>query len=258
MNDDPPKAAHAKAAKRVSGKPVAILVAAVLVIGAVTAVTLWFRGRVPSGPISTIVGIDADRAALLRQGFEERGYTHLVVWVRDGGQRWSEALFGVQSPPSLAVLDGRVLARVTEARGNPSLHAFDIETGEFLWRGPYPHPERTRVPFDGPTLHVAGGVAFEVIGGDPIEVLVVDSAGALVATQTFPRGSGEVDAFVRGEQLLLNTGSGWIEIDTTGDTRPSSELPRPTTMTADPGETCEPSRVGDRIWSCRGDEVVAR
>ena len=65
--------------KRVSGKPVAIIVVLLLALGAATAVTLWFRGRVPSGPISAIVGIDADRAALLRQGFEERGYTHLVV-----------------------------------------------------------------------------------------------------------------------------------------------------------------------------------
>lgn len=245
---------------RVSGKIVAVGVVIGLMIGVGSAVTLWFRGRVPSGPIAAIEAIDEGRAMLLRQGFEERGYTHLVVWHADGGQRWSEALFGVQDPPAMARLGDLGLIRVTEARGNPSLHAFNLDTGEFMWRGPYPDPERVneREPFEGDALHTIGDVAFEIIASNPIEILVVDSSGELVGHVTLPEESGEQHAFVSGEVLLVQTGETWHEVSVAGELATATPQAPPEPLQMASGETCAPSGVDSVIWACANDEVIRR
>jgi len=120
--------------KRRSGKPVAIGMLVLILGGVAFALSMWFWGREPHGPIETIAAVDDTHVAVLRKGFEERGYTHVGVWTAEGDMLWSEALFGVQDDPGLSVSDELVLVLVTEARGNPALHAFDRETGEFRWK----------------------------------------------------------------------------------------------------------------------------
>jgi hypothetical protein len=122
------------ATRRRSGKPLAIGLLVLIVGGVAFGLGMWHWGREPKGPIQAVAAIDASEVAVLRQGFEERGYTHLGVWTADGEMRWSEALFGIQENPDPTVAGDLVLVLVTEARGNPALHAFDRETGEFRWK----------------------------------------------------------------------------------------------------------------------------
>ena len=132
-----PSASAATSAARPSGtngRVVAVGLVLFLLAGVTFALGMWWWGRDPRGPIQTIGGIDADHCVVVRLGFEERSYTHVGVWRADDVMVWSEALFGVQDDPGLVAAGDLVLVLVTEARGNPALHAFDRRTGEFRWK----------------------------------------------------------------------------------------------------------------------------
>ena len=71
------------------------------------AITMWFMRKDPHGPVIARVALGQD-AILLRQGYEERGYIHLMRVDPEGETRWSEALYGIEPDPALTVTETRV------------------------------------------------------------------------------------------------------------------------------------------------------
>lgn len=202
-------------APRRSGKPVAIGLMVLILGGVAFALSMWFWGREPKGPIEAVAAIDDGRAAVLRKGFEERGYTHVGVWNAEGQMLWSEALFGVQDEPELSVAGGLVLLMVTEARGNPALHAFDRETGEFRWKvqqGPEAEPSAW-----GKVLQVGETVAWLTGPGREIRVIDLDD-GEVRATVRPEEPETVAYTWVEGDQLqLVGVGSASMAVDANGE-----------------------------------------
>ena len=235
-------------AKRFSGRVVAISLASVLALGVTTAVTLWHLGKDPHGPVIAVAGIDADNAAVLRRGYEERGYVHLLSTNREGDVRWSGALFGLQEPEVVAVGGGRVYVRVTEARGNPSLHAFDAATGQHAWSLDSARQGNPIAP-PVPPLHARGDVVWEIADRDPMIVSVVSHDGELIERLEFLPSSSP-DAFLIDAGLALSTNGGWVVIDADGSQSALAQAPSPPDRSARPGELCPPSHVDGVTWSC--------
>ena len=190
--------------KRRSGKPVAIGLLLLIFGGVAFALSMWFWGREPHGPIETIAAIDDTRVAVLRKGFEERGYTHVGVWTAEGEMLWSEALFGVQDDPGLSASDGLVLVLLTEARGNPALHAFDRETGEFRWKVDQDPTGEARVWRSA--LRVGATVAWLMGPGRQIRIIDL-STGAVRATVEPEAPADPLYEQAEGDLLVL-VGSG--------------------------------------------------
>ena len=186
---------------RRSGKGLAIGLLVLIAGGVAFALGMWFWGREPHGPITHIAGLDDDQVAVVRQGFEERGYTHLGVWAADGDMVWSEALFGVQDDPGLTVTDELVLVQVTEARGNPALHAFDRETGEFRWK-----VEQDPAAVDRYTLHADEEQAW-FVGPDGEATVVELPAGTVREGASVPASpeAAEEAVYREGERLCRRT-----------------------------------------------------
>jgi len=244
-------------APRRTGKPAAIGLM-VLIVGAVAfALSMWFWGREPKGPIEAVAAIDDGRAAVLRKGFEERGYTHVGVWNAEGQMLWSEALFGVQDEPELSVTDELVLLMVTEARGNPALHAFDRETGEFRWKVQQ-DPEGEPSAW-GKVLQVGETVAWLTGPGREIRVIDLDD-GEVRATVRPEEPETVAYASVDGDQLqLMGLGTESVAVDARGETTrlefPSAQ-DRPT-LTRDGEQLClgHPPERCRRIPGLRGFAV---
>ncbi|MBX3251786.1 MAG: PQQ-binding-like beta-propeller repeat protein [Myxococcales bacterium] len=208
--------------KRVRGRFVVIGLIALVASVATFALTMWFGGREPRGPIQAMRPLGGGEVALLRRGFEERGYTHLVVWSIERGQHWSEALFGVPEHPSLThVRQGEVdlvALRAREARGHVEIHAFDRRTGRFAWRGgrathenPTEHPGGLPA-FAERSLLVGDGVLFVVHGGDAVEVVILGledgEERARVELPADPEGADAArSAAVVEGALIVSTGS---------------------------------------------------
>ncbi len=229
-------------------------------LSALLAVGLWYMGKDPKGPILTIAAIDGEQAAVLRRGFEERGYIHLVVVDREGDARWSEALFGVLDPPSVAAAGGQVFVRVSEARGNPALHAFDVETGAFAWKADPADPAAEPVSFGAPSLFATEEAIWELAGQDPVVVSVFDLAGELKRRLSItPAAEGAAhDAWVADDALVLRVGDRWSQIDSEGAERmltTALELPNRSPAS---GEQCAPSSAGGTTWGCTDSQVIAR
>lgn len=225
-------------APRRSGKPLAIGLLVLIAGGVAFALSMWFWGREPHGPIAALAPVDGSRVAVLRQGFEERGYTHLGVWNAEGEMVWSEALFGVQDDPGLSVAADRVLVLVTEARGNPALHAFDLETGAFEWKVAQ-EPEGAPSSY-GASLAVGETVAWLLGPGRTIRV--VDLASGEVRATVEPAAPADV-AYVlpEGDRLaLVGLGSEGAAIDRDGGVEPLSDYPesRVMPMTRDGDQLC--------------------
>ena len=160
---------------RVSGKMLApIFFLALLGAVGVALVTFWTR-KDPFGPVLAVAPVDEERAMVLRRGYEERGYIHLALLVAESGEQpWSEALFGVQDPPALVVAGDDVFVRAREARGHAELHVFDIESGEFRWRGepPLDEPVSGFTVMEADSLLVGDEVVYDLHGVEAIQVLV--------------------------------------------------------------------------------------
>jgi hypothetical protein len=260
--DETTEPAGATRAPRRSGKPVAIGLLVLILGGAVFALSMWSWGREPKGPIEAIAAIDDDRVAVLRKGFEERGYTHIGVWTADGEMRWSEALFGVQDEPELTATGELVLVLVTEARGNPALHAFDRETGEFRWKvqqGPGEEPSTW-----GRALEVGQSVAWLMGPGRRIRVVDL-SDGEVRATLSPEEPETVAYTWVDGDRLqLVGVGSTSMAVDASGElTRvdfPATDAAAPVTRDGDqlclghPPERCR--RIPELKGHAIGDGVV--
>lgn len=148
---------------RHSGKKLAIALAVGLPLIAVFLVGFWRFASKPDGEVLAEFALESGRVAL-RQGFRERGYVDLVVEEADGALRWHEPLFGVQERTVVALPGADlVVLRVSEARGNPAVHAFSLSSGEFQWRVPL-NLEST--PVDPPSLRIQGeNIVVEDEGG---------------------------------------------------------------------------------------------
>ena len=243
-------------ANRFSGRVVAIGLASILAIGVTTAVTMWHLGKDPHGPIIAVAGIDADNAAVLRRGYEERGYVHLLSTNREGDVAWSGALFGLQEPEVVAVGGGRVFVRVTEARGNPSVHAFDAETGQHAWSLQAAREGNPITP-PVPPLHARGEVLWEISDREPMIVSVIRTDGDLIERLEF-MPSSEPDAFLVDAGLALSTAEGWVVIAADGSQSALEEAPTPPDRSMLPGELCPPSHVDGVTWSCLATDVFVR
>lgn len=242
-------------AKRYNGRVVALTVAAVLITGVTTAVTLWHLGKDPKGPVLAVAGIDAENAVVLQRGYEDHGYVHIVGMNTDGDVAWTQALFGLQEPISLAVSEGRALVRVTEARGNPALHAFDVENGHHFWSI---DPERQGEPIAPPLppLH-ARDVVWEISDRDPMIVSVISLDGELIERiELVP--SESPDAFLVDAGLAISTADGWVVVASDGSSSALELAPTPPDRTTRPGELCPPSRVDGAVWSCLATDVFVR
>jgi hypothetical protein len=242
-------------ANRYNGRKVAIGLASILAIGVTTAVTLWHLGKDPKGPIIAIAGIDAENAAVLRRGYEERGYIHLLSLNRDGDVRWSGALFGLQEPEVLAVSEGRVFVRVTEARGNPAMHAFDATTGQHAWSIDSARQGNPIAP-PVPPLH-AREVVWEIADRDPMIVSVISVDGDLIGRLEY-MPSETPDAFLVDAGLALSTQDGWVVIASDGSARELEDAPAAPDRTSRPGELCPPSHVDGVTWSCLATDAFVR
>lgn len=231
MSDGTPPTPEA-ASRGVSGKR--FVPGCALALLAVVGLTFfqWFRGREPHGPIYAAVPAPDGGVVLLRQGYEERGYAHLVVRGPEG-LRWSEPLFGLQDEErredGVLVRDGVVFLRAREARGHAQLHAFDLEQGSLLWRADPPTREGADAPppFRGPPLHAAADVVFDLHGADPVEVMLVDAGtGAVRSRVEVPGGEGLHRAWVEGERLFVDGGTGYFNsIGVAGDVRRQPLVP---------------------------------
>lgn len=201
------------APQRVRG-PLVVLGLSVLILSVVGfAFGMWWSKREPRGPILAAAPIGEGRVAMLRRGFEERGYVHLVV--EEGSrQLWSEALFGVPEAPSITRFGDHVVLRAREARGHVEVHAFDARTGEFRWRGargthetPTENPQGLP-PFAEHALFATTERLYVVHGGVSAEVVVLDREGEERGRVELPPGDGPRRAGLFGDELLIEGGDG--------------------------------------------------
>jgi hypothetical protein len=217
--------------KRVRGPFVVLGLVTVILSVFGFAFGMWWSQREPRGPILAAAALGNGDVALLRRGFEERGYVHLTVEHGDA-QRWSEALFGVPDDPSITRFGDHVVLRAREARGHVEIHAFEVHTGKFGWRGGRATRENARenpsgLPaFAAQSLLPVGDRLFVLHGGARPEVVVLDGEGtelgrveldgALGSAGSAADGSeaGERRAAIFGEVLLIATGDGRLrEVD---------------------------------------------
>ena len=192
----------------VSGQRFVLGFVAFVVVAVVGAITIWFLRKDPHGPV--IAQVEHGGATyMLRQGYEERGYVHLMR-VEQGEPVWSEALYGIEADPALTVTGNRVLVRAREARGHAELHAFDLD-GEFVWRGgrnQHESPEGNPAFCDHP-LWVRDGVVFYVHASGPREVIVLDlESGEERARVEIPAGEGPRSAAIIEGGLEIDGGDG--------------------------------------------------
>ncbi|MCB9600029.1 MAG: hypothetical protein H6724_03785 [Sandaracinus sp.] len=264
--------------KRVRG-PLVVLGLAVLILGVVGfAFTMWWSKREPRGPIMAAAPIGEGDVALLRRGFEERGYVHLVV--EDGPrQRWSEALFGVPESPSITRFGDHVVLRAREARGHVEVHAFDHATGEFRWRGgrgthETPEENPQGVPaFAERSLFAVGETLFVVVGGPSPEVITLSRTGEELGRVELPGGEGARAAMPTGDALAIATGDGTLRVVARdGSVRELGALPHGWCATNDAiyvghpnglmrhRDGHEPELLGDgmpiAVHACEGDWLV--
>lgn len=218
--------------KRVRGPFVVLGLAIVILSVFGFAFGMWWSQREPRGPILAAAALGNGDVALLRRGFEERGYVHLTV-EHGGTQRWSEALFGVPEDPSITRFGDHVVLRAREARGHVEIHAFEVSTGKFGWRGGRATRENARenpsgLPaFATQSLLPAGDRLFVLHGGPRPEVVVLDGEGTeLGRVELEGADSGERRAAVFGEVLLIATGDGRLrEVDGTAQVRDLGPIP---------------------------------
>ena len=174
------------------------------------AITMWWTRKDPHGPVIARVAVE-EGAVVLRQGYEERGYVHVMRVDSADETTWSEALYGLEDDPALTVAGDRVLVRAREARGHAELHAFDLDEGTFAWRG---GRNRHEAPEGNPTfsehpLWVAGEVVFYVHASDPRELIVLDlDSGEERARVELPAGEGERSASIVDGGLAIASGDG--------------------------------------------------
>lgn len=194
---------------RVSGRRVVVAFVIFIAVAVTGAISVWFMRKDPHGPVLARVELGND-VVMLRQGYEERGYVHLMRVGPDGESRWSEALYGIEEDPALTVSGERVLVRAREARGHAELHAFDLD-GVFAWRGGrnrYESPEGNP-PFAEHPLWIVQGSVFYVHASEPRELIVLDvESGEERARVDLPAGQGERSAELVDAGLLIETGDG--------------------------------------------------
>lgn len=225
----PKRAPRGRTSTRRSGRVAACgLMLGVLVL-AVSALSAWYFTREPDGPILLVVPAGED-AILLRRGYEQRGYVHLVRWSPTRGMVWSEALFGIEFAReddvehlTVRVEGERIFVRAREARGHAELHVFALEDGAFQWRGgePSAEPPEGRAPFgDAPEARLVFGedhvwVVHGVHEGQ-VEVVALTREGEQVARVALPVDDGQAieasveDAYANGGVLWVLTRDGQL------------------------------------------------
>ncbi len=212
---------------RHKGRRVAVGLVFALVAIAASLLTAWFLTREPSGPIVALVPTGDGRVILLRRGYEERGYVHLML-SSENLMQWSEALFGVEGldtagdEPTVQVVGDRVYVRAREARGHSELHVFTLDEGRFLWRGGRPTEEAPDgLPrFGEQTLFVGDEVVWLVHGGAEYDdrapgpqVIALDLEGeelARVSLEVGEPGQATADAAMFGDALYVLTEDGVV------------------------------------------------
>jgi hypothetical protein len=141
----------------------------------------------------------------------------------------------VPEDPSITRFGDHVVLRAREARGHVEIHAFEVSTGKFGWRGGRATRENaTENPSGLPafathSLLPAGDRLFVLHGGPRPEVVVLDGEGTeLGRVELEGADSGERRAAVFGEVVLIATGDGRLrEVDGTAAS-PSRPGQRPT------------------------------
>jgi len=228
----------------IAGKKVVAVGCTGIVLLAAGAFAIFLNLREPYGDILAAAPVNATHVAVLREGFEERGYVHVGVWGEDG-MRWSEALFGVTADHGLVVEGDRIFARAIDARGRPQLHVFGAEDGEPLWRGPFPDlREGEREPWPGPAIFVSDEVVFDLHYLEPLEVIVLDPEdGSERVRVVLETADGAGDARLVDGALLVDTGAGWRRVTSDGEARAAEA----------PGEaTFVDGALQTRGWTVRG------
>ena len=209
--------------RRVSGRWAVIGLVGLIALALAGGLIAWWFSRDPGGPVVAMAPIDDRYVALVRRGFEERGYSHIGVWEHDGTMRWSEALFGVQMDPALTVEGDRVYVLVTEARGNPALHAFDRQTGEFAWK-----VEQTAgaQAFRGRALAVTDGAVYLATRDSELVVLDPSSGSVRGRVRLQPPGEAPQELRLADDRVLVQSRGGWVVIGPDGHEEPT-DAPAP-------------------------------
>lgn len=216
----PPAAGRTKG--RVSGRALGCGFAALVLAAAAGALLTWYLRKDPHGPILDVAPL-GDDLAMLRRGYAQQGYVHLLRWDPDASRIvWSEPLFGVEPDPALTVGEDAVLVRAREARGHAEVHAFALD-GTFRWRGGRARQEAPdgNPPFAPHPLMLVGGVVFVPHASDPVEVVLLEADdGAEIARVELPAGEGGRALAAFGGGVVLTSGDGVLRaVDATGTQR---------------------------------------
>ncbi|MDH5491485.1 MAG: PQQ-like beta-propeller repeat protein [Myxococcales bacterium] len=158
-----------RAAGELGGRRFALLLVGAILLVLVCVLLLFRWGRGHAGEVLELAAIDDERVVTLREGLRP-GFVRLSVEDREGHERWSELLFGVEPAIPPLVRGGRVFVRALEARGRRQTHAFDLESGELIWRGPAlpipgaDPPRRARIALPGALVEIHGSGPVHLLG----------------------------------------------------------------------------------------------
>ncbi len=208
--------------KRFGGKKVAIGFSLFLIGLFSILVVLFWSNRQPRGDVHGLIALSRDEVILMREGFEERGYLHLVREHASGGQAWSEALFGTEDDAALSLAGDTILVRAREARGHAEVHAFGTD-GALRWRGgraAQEAPDGNPVFADHPLYISEGGVVFVPHATAPIEVVGIALDGgeerfrAEIPAESLPEQRALA---LDGESLIVQAGESHFQISSSGE-----------------------------------------
>lgn len=163
--------------KRLTGRWVVIGFLSLIGVTVLAAVLGFFRAKDPRGEILAMAAVDGESAALFREISRKRGYIHLTRIFADDSQPVKITLFGIPKGSEPRVIEGLIVADVFEARGYPTLQAFEVDDLAFRYWGPEPArslaDEQPATSFE---LELDGRpVIVTAYAGAPGELLVVDA-----------------------------------------------------------------------------------
>lgn len=207
MNPPPP---NERPRPRIAGRKVALGLVSAIGLVVATAITVWWNTREPDGPIGSIAAVSDDAVIIVRRGFSQRDYVHIVSRdLRQHAQRWSIALFSTQPGARPSIADGRVALRVRDARGRPEIHAFDIAEGRFAFRAAAVDPvPDARLTSDEAVLGHRLALAY----GAPIARLFsIDArSGRVEGERSLPQGTHAVRVALTAAAIFVEQPDGHV------------------------------------------------
>jgi len=121
------------ARSRISGRRATLALAGGILLLFAFITWRFFATYWPDGPILFEVAEEGDHTLVVRS--DERGHVHAVRVHESEGPQWTLSLFGIPSREGVTSEGPLTTMRVIDHEGHLETHAFNRETGEFVWRG---------------------------------------------------------------------------------------------------------------------------